>query len=176
MLNQPIARVAARHLVGERREDPSAGRRPGVPDSHRAAVHVDATPVHRTSRRTFPPALPRSGVGHHLCGKGLVDLEEIDVRKPNAGLLEHSRHRDGGCHEQTLTWIDSRIAHGFDESEGLAAFFQCPLLAHQQDCGGTVCDASRGLSRVGSGVSRQPLTEDAPQAIGRFSLKVGVTS
>src|SRR5262245_15869816 len=56
--DEPIPGVATRHLVGQGREDPPAGRGPRMPDGDRTPIHVDPIPVHRIGGGTLPAFLP----------------------------------------------------------------------------------------------------------------------
>src|SRR5687768_7372386 len=65
----PLASIAALHLVQQRDEDAAARRADGVADRNRAAVDVDLAQV--------PAHLVVHGAG--LGGEGLVDLEQVQV-------------------------------------------------------------------------------------------------
>ena len=112
-------------------------------DGDRAAVHVDALPIHRIGGRTFPALLPRRRVEQHLCGEGFVDLDEINVRQPQSRALEQSRHRDRRRHQQAFVGMQGRVFHGLDEGQRLSAFLTRPLFAHQQHGRRAVGDGRR---------------------------------
>jgi hypothetical protein len=81
-----VAQPRALGLAREREREPHAGRPQGMADGDGAAVDVELGLVDAEFARAR----------HHLRAERFVDLETIDIRKLEAGALEHGldrRHR-----------------------------------------------------------------------------------
>ena len=83
-------------------------------------------------RVPFQPVSHAATLAKDLAGERLVDLEQIHVAHSNLRTLEHARHGDGGCHEQSLARVKCGVLDRADEREWLAAVGSRALLAHQQ--------------------------------------------
>ena len=84
---EPVAALAPRQLVEQRRDDPRAAGPDRVPERDRAAVDVDAVPVE--------PEL--AAVGQRLRGERLVDLDQVVLvgRDPRPRAPARGRPRSG---------------------------------------------------------------------------------
>src|ERR1700733_2965568 len=141
--DESVARVSPRHFVGQRRQNSSAGCGPRMPDSNRAAIHVDPIPVHGTRGRPLPTLLPRRGIREHLRGEGLVDLDQVDIGKSKSDTIEQTRHRNGGRHEQPFARMQRCVLHGLDEGQRPPALEPRASLTHEEDGGCAVGDRRR---------------------------------
>src|SRR6478735_1430483 len=96
--------------MGERAQDPPAGRAERMADGDRAAEHVDLLRVE---------SRPRTHAGERLRRERLVELEEVDVAPADARALERAV---GGLHRADAedVGIDAERAAARDARERLA--------------------------------------------------------
>src|SRR5256886_17264709 len=98
--NEPPARAAVGELLREPGDDARAGGAERMADGDAAALRVHLAAVDRAQRlraldpgAAAIPGFPGLQRAEHLRGEGLVDLVDVELLQPDAGALEHLRHR-----------------------------------------------------------------------------------
>src|SRR6516162_182707 len=130
--HQRVAAAGALQLPGGGQCDARSGGAEWMADRDRAAVHVDPAVV----ERQFEPAQ----AGQHLCRKGLVDLDDVDVGEAEAGAGQRLL-RGGDRTDPHDPWRHARDAAADYPGERLSTRPVAGLAAGDDHRHGAVVDA-----------------------------------